>query len=72
MAATDVAFAVRAGEHACCRAGDRQDRDRLAVAFVLAGLRCGYKVVVLRGARDVDATLGLLGWDTDPALRVSA
>jgi ABC-type transporter Mla MlaB component len=60
MAITDVAFAVRAGEHACCRAVDRRDRERLAAGFVLAGLSRGYKVVYLCDPRDADPTLALL------------
>lgn len=60
MGPMDIAFAIRAGEHACCHVEDRRDRDRLAVGFVVAGLRRGFKVVYLCEAGDVDATLALL------------
>jgi ABC-type transporter Mla MlaB component len=47
MTSADFAFAVRSGEHACCRSGDPRDRERLLAAFVHAGLRRGHKVVHL-------------------------
>lgn len=60
MVTTDFASVIRPGEHACCRADERQDRERLVVGFVRAGLRRGYKVVYVCDAHDVEATLELL------------
>jgi anti-anti-sigma regulatory factor len=53
---TDFAVAIRPGEHACCRFAQADDRARLAVAFVRAGLERGHKVVYLSG-EDEGATL---------------
>jgi anti-anti-sigma regulatory factor len=53
---TDFAVAIRPGEHACCRFAQADDRARLAVAFVRAGLARGHKVVYLSG-EDEGATL---------------
>jgi ABC-type transporter Mla MlaB component len=45
--------AIRPGEHACCRFGRADDRDRLAGDFVGAGLGRGSKVVYLHDRDDV-------------------
>jgi ABC-type transporter Mla MlaB component len=50
----DFAVAIRPGEHACCRFAQADDRRRLALAFVRAGLDRGHKVAYLSG--DDDAT----------------
>jgi ABC-type transporter Mla MlaB component len=46
------AVAVRPGEHACCRSAHADDRHRLALAFVRAGLDRGHKVGYLSGEDD--------------------
>jgi anti-anti-sigma regulatory factor len=46
------AVAVRSGEHACCRSAHADDRHRLALAFVRAGLRRGHRVGYLSGEDD--------------------
>jgi anti-anti-sigma regulatory factor len=56
METSDVAFPVRPGEHACCRPEHPQDRERLAAAFVRAGLGRGHKVVFLCPRPEVDET----------------
>lgn len=43
----DSAVAIRPGEHACCRFTHADDRRRLALAFVRAGLDRDHKVVYL-------------------------
>ncbi len=43
----DFAVAIRSGEHACCRFAHADDRRRLALAFVRAGLDRGHKVAYL-------------------------
>jgi ABC-type transporter Mla MlaB component len=48
----DFATAIRPGEHACCRFAHRDDRRRLALAFVLAGLDRGHKVAYLSDEDD--------------------
>jgi ABC-type transporter Mla MlaB component len=48
----DFAVAIRPGEHACCRFAHADDRRRLAVAFVRAGLDRGQRVVYLNGDDD--------------------
>jgi ABC-type transporter Mla MlaB component len=60
MPARDFAFAVRPGEHACCRVAHGEDRDRLDAAFVCDGLRRGHMVVCLCAGCDVDETLARL------------
>jgi anti-anti-sigma regulatory factor len=47
----DTAIAIRPGEHACCRLAQAEDRRRLALAFVRAGLNRGDRVIYL-GAED--------------------
>jgi ABC-type transporter Mla MlaB component len=54
MDVADHAFAVRPGEHACCRFEHAEDGDRLAAAFILDGIARGHKVVHLCD-RDVAA-----------------
>jgi anti-anti-sigma regulatory factor len=54
MAISEIAVAVRPGEHACCRFTEAEDQDRLTAAFVLRGLRHGHKVVYLCDGTDVD------------------
>jgi anti-anti-sigma regulatory factor len=46
------AVAVRPGEHACCRSAHADDRHRLALAFVRAGLDRSHKVTYLSGEDD--------------------
>jgi ABC-type transporter Mla MlaB component len=46
------AVAVRPGEHACCRFAHADDRHRLALAFVRAGLDRGHKVGYLSDEDD--------------------
>jgi anti-anti-sigma regulatory factor len=46
------AVAIRPGEHACCRSAHADDRHRLALAFVRAGLDRGHKVGYLSGEDD--------------------
>jgi anti-anti-sigma regulatory factor len=48
----DFAVAIRVGEHACCRFAHADDRGRLALAFVRAGLDRDHKVVYLGGEDD--------------------
>ncbi|MEA2309680.1 MAG: hypothetical protein QOI65_1966 [Thermoleophilaceae bacterium] len=48
----DFAVAIRPGEHACCRFAHADDRRRLALAFVRAGLDRGHRVVYLNGDDD--------------------
>jgi ABC-type transporter Mla MlaB component len=49
----NFAVAIRPGEHACCRFAQADDRARLAMAFVQAGLERGNKVVYLSAEDDV-------------------
>jgi anti-anti-sigma regulatory factor len=46
------AVAIRPGEHACCRFPHAEDRNRLALAFVRAGLDRGHRVGYLSGEDD--------------------
>jgi ABC-type transporter Mla MlaB component len=48
----EFAVAIRPGEHACCRFAHADDRRRLALAFVRAGLERGHKVIYLSGEDD--------------------
>jgi anti-anti-sigma regulatory factor len=45
----DFAVAIRPGEHGCCRFAHAEDRHRLSLAFVRAGLDRGHKVVYFSG-----------------------
>jgi ABC-type transporter Mla MlaB component len=56
MAITAGAIAVRPGEHACFRFRRPEERERIADAFVCAGLGRGHRVVYLCESRDLDAT----------------
>jgi ABC-type transporter Mla MlaB component len=47
MTASEIALPVRPGERACCRFARPEDRERLTIAFVRAGLRRRQKVVYL-------------------------
>jgi ABC-type transporter Mla MlaB component len=69
-----AAIAIRRGEHACCRCDRREDRERVADAFMRVGLRLGHRVVYLCGSSDVDATLARLEAEPDvgSALRTGA
>ena len=49
---SDFALAIRPGEHACCRFAHADDRRRLALAFVRAGLDRGHKIAYLSGEDD--------------------
>jgi ABC-type transporter Mla MlaB component len=53
MELADVAVAVRPGEHACCRLAHDHDRERLARAFVVAGLERGDKVLYITDHDDL-------------------
>src|ERR1700750_2615372 len=57
MNTTEIALPIRPGEHACCRFARREDRERLTIAFIRAGLTRGQKVVYLR---DRDLSDGFL------------
>src|SRR4051812_41528677 len=48
MKTTEIALPIRPGEHACCRFARREDRERLTIAFIRAGLSRGQKVIDLR------------------------
>jgi ABC-type transporter Mla MlaB component len=48
----DSTVAIRPGEHACCRFAHEDDRHRLALAFVRAGLDRGHRVVYLSDEDD--------------------
>jgi anti-anti-sigma regulatory factor len=48
----DLAVAIRPGEHACCRFAHADDRRRLALAFVRAGLDRGQRVIYLSSSGD--------------------
>jgi ABC-type transporter Mla MlaB component len=60
MTPADFAFAVRPGEHACCRVARGEDRDRLDAAFVRDGLRRGHMVVYLCAPPEIDDALARL------------
>ncbi len=47
-----MAIAIRPGEHACSRHADAGDRERLAAAFVAAGLLRSHKVIYLHDRDD--------------------
>jgi ABC-type transporter Mla MlaB component len=49
----DFAVAIRPGEHACCRFAHADDRRRLALAFVRAGLDRGHRVAYLSDEEDM-------------------
>ena len=55
-----IALPVRAGEYACCRFARREDRERLTIAFVRAGLQRGHKVIFLHDYDDPEGFLDLL------------
>jgi hypothetical protein len=70
-----AAIAVRPGEHACFRFQRRDERERIADAFMRVGLRLGHRVVYLCESRDVDGTLLRLDGaepDVASALRTGA
>ena len=70
-----AAIAIRPGEHACFRFRRREDRERIADAFMGVGLRIGHRVVYLCESRDVEATLRRLSGaepDVAAALRTGA
>jgi ABC-type transporter Mla MlaB component len=50
----EIALPVRPGEHACCRFARPEDRERLTIAFVRAGLGRGHKVIYLHDRVDPD------------------
>jgi anti-anti-sigma regulatory factor len=67
----DFAVAIRPGEHACCRFAHADDRRRLALAFVRAGLARGHRVAYLSGEDDATrfvADLAALDDRVDEAL----
>jgi anti-anti-sigma regulatory factor len=71
MTASDVAFPVRPGEHACCRFASSEDRDRLAIALVLDGLDRGHKVLYVgdsKGAADLVSKLFALDEGVESAV----
>src|SRR3954470_23208292 len=49
MSTPEIALPIRPGEHACCRFARSEDRERLTVAFLRAGLARGLKVIDLYG-----------------------
>jgi ABC-type transporter Mla MlaB component len=61
MIDSDFALAVRPGEHACTRAADASDRERIAAAFVRDGLDRGNKIVYLCDRGDVEELVARLG-----------
>jgi ABC-type transporter Mla MlaB component len=62
---SDLAIAIRPGEHACCRFVRAQDRLRAAKTFVHEGLRRGDKVVYLLDADDMDGLVSELAGESD-------
>lgn len=54
MNTSEIALPVRPGEHACCRFARPEDRERLTVAFIRAGLGRRCKVIYLRERDDPD------------------
>jgi ABC-type transporter Mla MlaB component len=52
MNMSEIALPVRPGEHACCRFARPEDRERLTIAFVRAGLARGHKVIYLHDGKD--------------------
>jgi hypothetical protein len=54
MRLMDTVVAVRPGEHACCRLAHAPDRERLARAFVSAGLERDDKVLYFGEHDDLD------------------
>jgi anti-anti-sigma regulatory factor len=63
----DSAVAIRPGEHACCRFAHADDRRRLALAFVRAGLDRGRRVVYLSDENDTARFLADLAASDDRA-----
>jgi ABC-type transporter Mla MlaB component len=57
MNTSEIALPIRPGEHAWCRFGRPEDRERLTVAFIRAGLGRGYKVTYLY---EPDSTDGMI------------
>jgi ABC-type transporter Mla MlaB component len=55
MNTCEIALPVRPGEHACCRFARPEDRERLTIAFVRAGLARGHKVIYLHDRDDRDS-----------------
>jgi ABC-type transporter Mla MlaB component len=54
MNTSEIALAIRPGEHACCRFARSEDRERLTVAFIRAGLGRRYKVIYLHESDSSD------------------
>jgi ABC-type transporter Mla MlaB component len=57
---THTAFAVRPGEHACCRFASAEDRRSLTIALVRDAVRRNYKVVYLCPNDDPDGAIAAL------------
>ena len=68
----DIALPVRPGEHACCRFARPEDRERLTIAFVRAGLGRNQKVIYLYQCEDPVAFLQRLLQATRAPRRRSA
>lgn len=64
MSVLGNAVAIRSGEHACCRLAHAEDRERLALAFVRAGLARGEKVLYIVAREDTAALDEQLAGDT--------
>jgi ABC-type transporter Mla MlaB component len=60
------AFAVRPGEHACCRFAQARDDDRLLTSFIRDGLGRAHKVVCFSTTPAID-TARLAGTDAEAA-----
>jgi ABC-type transporter Mla MlaB component len=69
---SDCAAAIRVGEHVCCRLAHAEDRERLALAFVLSGLRRGEKVLYLAAREDTGAFATQLAGDDRLASAMNA
>jgi ABC-type transporter Mla MlaB component len=61
----DTALPIRPGEHACCRLAHTPDRERLARAFVRAGLERGDKVLYSSDREDLDELRARLTGDDE-------
>jgi ABC-type transporter Mla MlaB component len=55
MYSSEIALPVRPGEHACCRFARREDRERLTIAFIRAGLERRLRVIYLCETSDSQA-----------------
>jgi ABC-type transporter Mla MlaB component len=73
MNASEIALPIRPGEHACCRFARPEDRERLTIAFVRAGLGRHYKVIYLHEPHNSDGFIArLVAADPDVAPALAA